>query len=164
MWKKLLVLLFLTGASYVSYCQIVVDSLQDAVSVYAAQNMSFGAFSPGAAGGSVIISAEGTRSTTGTVNTYNMGVPFFQAIFEVEAPENSIISIMNGPDVTLTGSNGGSMSLKIGSSIPASPFNIQASPSGKTEVLMGGTLTVGTALSNPPGNYVGNFYVTFNQQ
>lgn len=167
MLKKYLISLFLIVVSYVCYCQTPNDSLPKdpgAVSVYTVQNMAFGAFSHGASGGSVIISADGTRSATGTVNTYNMGVPYYQAIYEIEAPAGSIISILNGPDVTLSGSNGGSMSLHIGISTPTSPFIVMVSPPQRTEVMIGGTLTVGSTLSNPPGTYTGNVYITFNQQ
>ncbi|HTE29596.1 MAG TPA: DUF4402 domain-containing protein, partial [Chryseolinea sp.] len=65
---------------------------------------------------------------------------------------------------TLTGSNGGSMMLGIGSSDPASPFSIVNPSPGRTSINIGGTLTVGNLVANPPGIYTGNFYITFNQE
>lgn len=135
-----------------------------ALSVYAVQNMNFGAFAHGNNGGTVIISTDGTRSVTGDVIAINMGVPYVNAIFEIEAPAGSIISISNGPDATLTGSNGGTMTLRLGNSSPASPFNITMPPPYRTAVNIGGTLTVGNAMTAVPGNYTGTFYVTFNQE
>jgi len=71
---------------------------------------------------------------------------------------------VNGPDVTLTGSGGGSMMLHIGASNPASPFVITTGPPASTLMNVGGTLTVGSPASNPPGSYSGNFDVTFMQE
>jgi hypothetical protein len=61
----------------------------------------------------------------------------------VEAAPGSLISITNGPDATLTGSNGGTVSLHIGNSDPTSPFNTTVSPTSRTPVNIGGTLTIG---------------------
>ena len=135
-----------------------------ALSVYNVQNMAFGAFSHGAAGGTVRISSAGSRTATGNVTLLNLGVSYFQAIFDIEAPQGSIISILNGPNAVLTGSNGGTMTLQLGTSLPGSPFiNMQPSPA-RSSVSIGGTLTVGSAASNPPGTYTGTFYITFNQE
>jgi hypothetical protein len=134
------------------------------LSVYTVQNMSFGAFATGSTGGSVVLSSGGTRSATGTVLPLNMGVSFFQAIFEIEGPPGTVISILNGPDATLTGSNGGSMSLQIGTSNPAAPFSNTVPPPGRTLINFGGTLTVGNNVSTIPGSYTGTFYITFNQE
>ena len=134
------------------------------LSVYTIQNMSFGAFAAGSTGGSVVLSSSGTRSATGTVLPLNMGSSFFQAIFEIEGPPGTIISILNGPNATLTGSNGGSMSLQIGTSNPAAPFSNTVAPPGRTLINFGGTLTVGNNVSTIPGAYTGTFYITFNQE
>ncbi|MEP7237091.1 MAG: DUF4402 domain-containing protein [Ferruginibacter sp.] len=132
------------------------------LTIYTVQNMSFGAFSIGNSGGTVAISNNGTRSVTGDVLGLNMGTPYFHAIFDVDGPQGAIVSILNGPDVTLTGSNGGSMSMHIGNSDPSSPFLITVAQPARTQVNIGGTLTVGNAAANPPGNYSGTFYITFN--
>lgn len=152
---------------YCSFAQVPTDSLPGdpgAISVYSVQDMSFGAFTQGATGGTVIITPAGVRSVTGTVLPLNMGVFYYQAIFEIDAPEGSIISIMNGPDETLSGSNGGTMTLKLGASSPGSPFVTTVTQPLRTVVNIGGTLTVGDATAAPPGNYTGSFYVTFNQE
>ena len=135
-----------------------------AMSVYTVQNLSFGAFSNGSTGGTVIIGSNGTRSVSGGIIGLNMGVNYFQSIFEVDSPEGSIISILNGSNTTLTGSNGGTMTLQIGNSDPPSPFVTTIPQPGRTQVNIGGTITVGNAASNPPGTYTGTFYITFNQE
>jgi len=135
-----------------------------AITVYNVQNMSFGAFSTGSTGGSVIISTNGLRTVTGNVVPLNLGVQYFQAIFDIDAPVGSIVSILNGPDAILTGSNGGSMSMHIGGSNPPSPFITMAAQPLRTQVSIAGTLSVGTPAANPPGSYNGTFYITFNQE
>jgi len=164
--RSLFVFLF-TIISFCSFGQTPTDTLPGdpgSITVYTIQNMSFGAFHPGASGGSVLISATGSRSVTGAVVPLNLGIPYFQAVFEVEAPAGTIVSILNGPNATLTGSNGGTMSLQINSSAPASPFSTVVPPPGRTQVNIAGTLTVGTPQVTLPGTYSGTFFITFNQE
>ncbi|RQO66031.1 hypothetical protein DBR43_27710 [Pedobacter sp. KBW06] len=128
-----------------------------------AQGLQFGAFYQGGTGGSVIIYPNGSRSTTGSVIQTNQGVSFSPAIFEVDAEPGTLVTIVNGPDVTLNGSNGGSITLHIGSSDPGSPFIATQTSPGRTQIRIGGTLTLTNPLANPPGNYSGTFSVTFIQ-
>jgi hypothetical protein len=136
------------------------------ISVYVnpAQVLNFGAFYHGTAGGSVIIYPNGSRSVTGDVVQANMGSIYSPALFEIEANPGTLISILNGPDVILSGSNGGSMTLHLGSANPGSPLITTALPPERTLVSIGGTLTVGNTLANPPGNYSGTFSITFMQE
>jgi len=141
------------------------DSFPDdpgGITVFPVQNISFGAFSNGITGGTVIISPNGTRSVTGNVIPLNLGTQYFQAIFDISAPLGSIVSILNGSNATLTGSNGGSMIMSIGGSYPGSPFIITIPQPTRTPVSIGGTLTVGSNAANPPGIYSGTFYITLN--
>lgn len=136
------------------------------ISVYVnpAQGLIFGAFFQGITGGTVILYPDGSRSVTGTIVQANLGYPFSPAIFEVDANPGTLISIMNGPDVTLTGSNGGFLSLHIGTASTGSPFIATATTPARTIVRIGGTLTVGPPPANPAGNYSGVFQVTFIQE
>jgi Domain of unknown function (DUF4402) len=165
--KRSLFVLLLGFIAIFSYAQDPTDSIPPdpgAMSVSTIQNLSFGAFTHGNAGGSVTISSNGIRSVTGDVVSLNLGVQYFHSIFEIDAPEGSIISILNGPDAALTGSNGGSIYLHIGNSDPASPFITIVPQPSRTQVNIGGTITVGSAVANPPGTYTGTFYITFNQE
>ena len=134
------------------------------VFVNPAQPLSFGAFYQGPLGGSVIIYPNGSRSVTGDVVQANLGYSFSPALFEVEALPGTLVTILDGPDVILTGSNGGSMTLQLGSSSPLSPFVVPTTPPSRTVVTIGGTLLVSTIQNNPPGSYIGTFNVTFIEQ
>jgi hypothetical protein len=143
-------------------CLIGLPVFAQIQSVTTVQHLGFGAFIQGSYGGSVTLSNQGQRSATGSVILLNLGQAYYQALFDVVAPEGTIISFTNGPDATLTGSNGGTMSLRLGSPDPAPPF--VSGPSGTARVCIGGTLTVGNATDSPPGNYTGTFYITFNNE
>lgn len=129
------------------------------------QNLSFGAFSPGTNGGTISVSNRGIPTTSGTIMLVNLGGNYLpaQAIFEIEAPLGTVISISNGPDAVLQGNNGGTMSLRPGTSDPATPFAV-TDQSGRTLINLGGTLTIGSPASNPPGTYTGTFYITFHNE
>lgn len=129
-----------------------------------AQNLKFGAFTHGAIGGTVTINADGSRNATGDVILLNLGYLFSTALYQVVANPGTIVTILNGPDVSLPGSNGGSMILHIGASSPASPFVTNVLPPISTPLEIGGTLTVGNSVANPAGSYSGTFDVTFVQQ
>ncbi len=129
-----------------------------------AQGLIFGAFFQGVTGGTVIVYPDGSRSVTGSIVQANFGYPFSPAIFEVDANYGTLISILNGPDVILTGSNGGSIQLHIGTASTGSPFIVTTTPPARTQVRIGGTLTIGTPLANPEGDYSGMFSVTFIQE
>lgn len=134
------------------------------VTVNLSQNLSFGAFYQGSAGGSVIIFSNGSRSSTGDVVLLNLGYSFSTGLYDVVANSGTLVSVLNGPDAILSGSNGGSLTLKLGSSSPANPFIVTTSPPLSTQLRIGGTLLVGTPLANPPGNFSGTFNVTFVQE
>jgi hypothetical protein len=167
--KHLLLMLLLSGIPALCSAQNPTDDDDlppdpGAMSVYTVQNISFGTFSNGSSGGTITVSSNGIRSVTGTVVPLNLGFQHFEAVFEVDSPQGSIISIINGPDATLTGSNGGTMTLKIGNSSPQSPFTIIDPQPIRTPVRIGGTLTVGNSVTSPPGTYTGTIYITFNQE
>jgi hypothetical protein len=132
------------------------------VSTY--QHLSFGAFINGYNGGIVTVEPGGNRSVSGDIIPIFLGNQYHPAIFEVEANAGTVIHIMNGPDISLTGSNGGSILLHLGASLPASPFINSIRPPFRTQIMIGGTITVGNTLANPPGDYTGYFFVTFVQE
>ena len=129
-----------------------------------AQTLSFGAFAHGAVGGTVTISSGGFRSSTGDVILLSLGYPYFTTLYEVIANPGTIITIMNGPDVILPGSNGGSITLTIGASDPVSPFVTSTPPPLPTYLNIGGTISIGNTAANPPGDYSGTYDITFVQQ
>lgn len=126
--------------------------------------LRFGAFFTSTSGGTVVVSPAGTRSATGSIVLAALGFTYGAASFDVLATPGTRITIVNGPDVTLSGSAGGSVTLHIGSSSPSSPYVTTAVPPATNTVTIGGTLTVGGAVSSPAGSYSGSFYVTFFQE
>jgi len=134
------------------------------VQVSTTQHLRFGAFFQGAAGGTVIVYANGTRTTTGTVIPANFGAIYSPALFEVDAEPGTVITISVAGPVVLSGSNGGTMELDLDDISPASPFVTTAVPPARTPVYIGGTLTVDDQTGSPPGEYSGTFNVIFFQQ
>jgi hypothetical protein len=134
------------------------------VSVDLSQHLSFGAFYHGNIGGSVIIYPDGSRSSTGDVILLSMGFTFSTGILEVVGYPGTLVSILNGAPATLSGSNGGSMTINLGGYDPPSPFILTTIPPDATQVRVGGTLTVSNPLANPPGNYSGTYDVIFVQE
>jgi hypothetical protein len=166
--KKALLVTFLFFISACSFAQIdPTDTLPSdpaAITVRTVQHLNFGAFTHSGTGGTLAISTDGSRSSSGSIIPLNLGSTYFQAIFDVGAPMGSIISILFGPDATLSGSNGGFMSMHISNSDPPSPFVVRVSQPAPTPVRIGGILSVGSSSANPPGAYNGTFYITFNHE
>ncbi len=136
------------------------------VTVNLSQNLSFGAFYQGNAGGTVIIYPDGSRSATGDVVLLGMGYSFSTGLYDVVANPGTLVSILDSPDATLTGDGGGTLTLRIRKedSSPSIPIIINTVPPSATQVSIGGTLIVGNPLANPAGNYSGTFDVTFVQE
>lgn len=129
-----------------------------------AQPLAFGAFTLSLSGGTVTVHTDGSRTSTGDVFLFSMGYPFSPAMLYIRANPGTIISLLNPPPSILTGSSGGTMTLTIDSTLPITPFVTTAPWQDLTTVLMGGTLTVGSIASNPPGSYTGTFDVIFVQE
>ncbi len=127
--------------------------------------LQFGAFTQGPLGGNVIISAQGSRSSTGDIILLNQGYSYSYAILQVQALKGTVVSIATGLTGTLTGgSPSGSMSIQVGGTYPPSPFVVTTDPPLWMDIQVGGTLVVGTPGANPPGSYSGTFNVTFIQE
>lgn len=125
------------------------------------QDLSFGAFYHGAAGGSVAISPTGARTFTGDIVLLTMGYTFSAAVYRITGPPGTVVSLLKDSGVSLAGSNGGFLSLQIDDTTPSSPF---VTPPGPLLLNIGGTITIGNSTDNPPGNYSGTFAITFVQE
>jgi hypothetical protein len=136
------------------------------ISVYfnPSEGLRFGAIFQSASGGTVSVSTSGVRTFTGSAVGADLGVVYGAAEFEILATPGTRVAIMNGPDATLYGSSGGTMTMHIGSCYPASPFVTTATPPAQTTISVGGTLTIGSPVANPSGTYSGSFIVTFVQE
>ena len=167
-YKAALLVIILGFVATGSFAQLdPTDSLPGdpgAINVRTVQNLRFGAFTNGGTGGTLAVSTSGSRSATGSIVPLNLGRAYYQAIFDVSAPQGSIISILFGSDPSLTGSNGGAMTMHISGSDPPSPFIVIVSQPARTPIKIGGVLNVGNPWTNPPGNYSGTFNITFNYE
>lgn len=140
---------------------ISVSAISTSLKVSVRQEISFGAFAQGNAGGSVTISAEGTRWASGAVVPLNFGAAYLPLILEIEGPRGSIVSMLSDETTILTGSNGGTMKLKLIASNPAMPFIITEDAPAKSIVKIGAELIVGNAAMSPPGSYTGTLNLSF---
>jgi hypothetical protein len=125
------------------------------------QDLSFGAFSPGLSGGDVTINSSGGRTVTAGIIEFGLSYPFHPAVFEIDGEPGTLISWISTSTI-LTGSNGGSIELRIEAS--ANPYISTVSLSGTIRISIGGTLTVGNPMVSPPGSYSGSFSITFIQE
>ncbi|MCX6232787.1 MAG: DUF4402 domain-containing protein [Bacteroidetes bacterium] len=139
------------------------------IAIIPTQSISFGAFcliNSGSSGGTVQVDWQGNRLSTGQIfllNTY----PWHPAIFEIHLCQGRNVVITYSSSTTLTGSNGGSITLNIGPTEKGgngSSFAVNNDCNFITILRVGGTLIIANNASNPAGYYTGNFSITFNQQ
>jgi hypothetical protein len=142
----------------------VSSSLYSQVTISTIRNFNFGTFYQGNSGGTIDISTSGTRTVSGDIILINSGGLVSQAIFEIDAPKNTYITITMDSEATLSNGNGNTMILRLGLTDPVSPFYTTAEPPERTIIHIAGTLTVGGPAGNPPGNYQGTFALIFNYE
>ncbi len=135
-----------------------------AITVSPADGIKFGAFSHGNAGGTITVTSQGMRTATGDIILLSLGYQFSPAIIRVEGIPGTRINIANGTNAILSGSNGGTLTLRLGESSTGSPFLINTTPPDRMEIRVGGTLVIGNSGANPPGAYSGSFNITFIQE
>ncbi|MFA7489520.1 MAG: DUF4402 domain-containing protein [Mariniphaga sp.] len=150
--------------SYSSYGQSPMPP-PNRLQVYATQELSFGSFSTGSSGGTVIISPTGNRSVTGTVIEFMLSVGN-SAIFEVRLIQGRMVHILLPTQATLTRVGSGEIMTitDFTTDKPGNGFVTTAAHPFFNTVTVGATLHVGNISSNPPGNYSGTFPVTFIQE
>ena len=131
------------------------------VRVLVKQQLSFGAFTQGPAGGSVTLMADGSRAASGSVVPLNFGSVYMPLVLEIEGPKGAIVTMLADEKNVLTGSNGGVMSLRLKSSNPVMPFIITEDAPAKSIITIGAELFVGSSTESPPGNYNGSLNISF---
>lgn len=126
-----------------------------AQTIVAGQALTFGSFAAGS-GGTVTVSAAGTRSSGGGVVLVSSG-PGAAAQFTVSGNANATyaITLQGNGEVSLT-SGANSMAVNNFASSPGPTGQIGAG--GSQTLMIGATLSVGN--NQPPGNYSGTFNVT----
>ncbi|MCX6267657.1 MAG: DUF4402 domain-containing protein [Bacteroidetes bacterium] len=161
-------LLFFVMALFVcvgtSYAQPALP--QRSLTVTATQALHFGTFClTGGAGGTVILGFDGSRTSTGSVTLLSMTPAAHPAIFEIKLCQGRNVIITFSASTTLSGSDGGVLSLEVGPTERggnSAMFATNNDCNFITPLRVGGTLHIpGTAT---PGTYSGNFFITFNQE
>jgi hypothetical protein len=136
------------------------------IEVNATQSLQFGTFAlTGGAGGSVLVGYDGGRTASGGVALLAVA-PYAQpAIFEVTLLQGRNINIDFSASTSLTGSDGGSLTLNIGPTdkgISTADFPTNNSRDFTTLLRVGGILEIPSGAI--PGSYTGTFFITFNQE
>jgi hypothetical protein len=137
------------------------------------QHLSFGDISLDAtsAGGTVTVDYTGSRSSVGDVYLLNMGYPVEQAILEFHLCPGRSVKVLYNPLVQLThGSYNMNLAIdriRIGTTLISASGQSFFSNKGCNDthyIEVGGTLTLGNLMANPPGEYTGSFTVTLAQE
>jgi hypothetical protein len=139
---------------------------QRTLSVIATQSIHFGAFAiTGGAGGTVTVGYAGSRTFSGSILLFSITPVSQPAVFEIKLCQGRQINITFDATTTLTGSNGGSLTLDLGPTEQGgngASFSTNNDCNFITTLRMGGTLHVpGTAVT---GTYTGSYNFTFNQE
>lgn len=166
--RSFLKLLFLTAVLFLcvsfSYAQPILP--QRTLTVTPTQSIHFGTLCEiGGAGGTVIVGWDGSRTSTGNILLLTMSPTAQPAIFEIKLCEGRSISINFDATTTLTGSNGGSLTLDIGPTDKGpngASFATNSDCNFITPLRVGGTLHIPDLAI--PGIYTGSFAITFNQE
>ncbi len=134
------------------------------VKVRTARYLNFGTFTVGISGGTVVVSPEGLRNPTGDVVLLNLGPTVTSALFEVTANPGTLVTISHPSSFVLTGSSGDQILLDNLTYSENQTFITKAASTSINEVMIGGTLNLGTISNNRPGSYSGTVNLTFIQQ
>ena len=162
--KRLLLAIILCCCVTFSFAQPVLP--QRTITVIPTQGIHFGTFClTGSAGGTVSIGWNGSRGSTGSIGLLSISPTAHPAVFEIKLCEGRTVNIDFQDEITLSGSNGGTLTLNLGPTekgVNHSTFFTSSDCNYVTPLRVGGTLTIpGTAIS---GIYSGSFNITFIQQ
>jgi hypothetical protein len=135
------------------------------VTITVLQPLNFGTFYPGLFGGTVSVSSSGSRTSTGTVILINdsQNTPENLSVRLTASKGNTTFyQITFSSPIILTGSNGGSLTLTMGTPNPdPASSTISVKQNNPATINFGGTLQVGGITANPNGTYTGQFTVNF---
>lgn len=120
------------------------------INLAALNGIEFGDISSSSTPGTVVISTDGTRTTTGGV-TINSGSPGTPAKYEASGDPNALYSITLPASVILTSAGGDNMTVDNFISVPGT--NGQLDAGGKENLNVGATMNVGSF--QPFGAYSG---------
>lgn len=130
------------------------------VTITPVATLSFGAFYQSGAG-TVSVDYAGTRTWTGGIIVLGSHV-VSSAILRISGNPGTRITLTMGPDITMNGSGGGTLTLHLDPvTDPVSPFVLTGGNPATVDLHLGGTIDVPAA--RPRGSYSGTFMIIFNQ-
>ena len=139
---------------------------QRTITVQAIQALNFGTFAlTGGGDGTVTVGFDGTRTSNSNVFLADVSQTAQQAIFEIKLCQGRNVTITYVPSISLTGSNGGTMTLDIGPTEKGgigSTFEVDNDCNFITILQVGGSLHIPSTSSG--GTYTGTFEITFEQE
>lgn len=123
--------------------------------------LNFGRFSPETSGGEVIVTPQGTRTSTGSV-VLNGGLHNSGSFYLTGQYEATVTTSLPAGSVVLTNiASNKSMEVYNWVSYPVAGLNSGVLSNGSMVVNVGATLKVGNMIDNPVGIYVGTYSITF---
>jgi len=133
-----------------------------AISITEVAYLEFGGFTPGTNGGTVVMPASGSRSATGDVTLVTGTVSPHAASYTTAGTGLATYSVSIETGFSLTNTTGSEAeTMTVGTMTIASGTTSRSFATNGTDAFtVGGTLTVGTAASQTPGVYTGDFDVT----
>ncbi|MDH4473689.1 MAG: DUF4402 domain-containing protein [Fluviicola sp.] len=128
------------------------------ISITQLSNLSFGAFYPGQLGGSIEITKNGTRSSSGSVILLHSELNASAAVFEIKCPSNTMIHVMIDPIIELQDQSNGTIRCE---PIFTEPTQFVSPNNAESGFLysIGAKLTIQDASFESPGKYSGRFNV-----
>ena len=130
------------------------------IEVRNAQGLNFGAFTVGNAGGNVIISTNGDRTSDTDVQLLNLGGSYHYAIFDVFANPGTLLQVKPIADIPLSGPAGSDVTLKIDPFFDISTGQTFITRTNPQEVIVGGKLHIPNGAAGPAGSYNGTLILT----
>ena len=123
--------------------------------------LNFGRFSPETAGGMIILTPNGVRSSSGTVAL--SGGIHNAASFYLTGQYYATVSITlpSAPAVLTNSANSKTMAVTNFESYPTAGLGVGVLNDGALAVNVGATLKVGNMTDNPVGIYAGTYAITF---
>ena len=159
-----IMLLFWPGMKLQAQASVTAQVFAEVIPALTATELSqlnFGRFSPETQGGAVLITPDGARTATGTVEL--SGGTHNPASFYITGEGGATFSIMlpSAPAVLTNTSTSKTMLVSNWVSNPPQGNGAGLLTKGSQEIKVGATLIVGSMDENPVGVYTGTYAVTF---
>lgn len=127
-------------------------------SIYTLSPFQFGAFYPGNTGGTVMLTYDGMRSSSGSIVLLPLGI-VGPAVFEIRSASNTMVQLLYDKQVHLKSAAGASILLLPGELSLGNPFITPPGAGSGFTISMGGVIDLNGGTQYPPGEYAGVFQV-----